>query len=233
MEWGRSMSKTGGLKLTIIGLGALLYNNWLLGNWLNPNLFKNNGSVSEFSVHSQPHALVFRSLDIISGLLIVIIARMFANQLWRSKHEKIILLATTILGLANIMDALRALPCSETLSNKCVIPVSISLSHYQVPAHGYSSTAIALCYFLLPLMGLIYALKRRLWFISTISFLAVADALASFVSALINYIHSRSLSVYTSGAGQEVEMIILAIWLAAFYVSVVRDKARPQTAGKE
>lgn len=209
------------VRLSVIA-AALTYNNWFLGPWLNPILFSKSGSISEYSVAGQPHYLVFRLLDILSGLLLTVIAVLFINTLAKSRVGKLILVTTFILGVANIADALAALPCSETLNNHCVIPVSISLSHYQVPAHGYSSTLIALCYFLLPLAGVMYGLGRRSQFILITSSLVVADALASFVSAIINYIHNHSLSVRTSGTGQEVGMIILAVWLIGFYLYIQR-----------
>jgi hypothetical protein len=212
------------LSVVAICLAAITYNNWSLGAWLNPTLFKDNGSVSEFSVHSQPHFLIFRLLDITSGLLLIAGAGLFAKWFRLSRAGQAVLALTAILGVANIVDALTTLPCSETLSRQCLVPVTISLSHYQVPAHGYSSTVIALCYLLLPLAGLAYGLKRKLWFISALSFLVVADAVTSFVLALANYIHDRSLTVRTSGAGQEVEMMILGIWLIGFYIYLLRYK---------
>ena len=207
-------------------VGALAYNNWLLGHWLNPAMFKANGSVSEFSVSSQPHYWVFRLLDIISGMLLVAAAWLFINHFGPSRAGRWLLILTAILGLANIADAISTLPCSETLSRRCQVPVSLSLSHYQVPAHGYSSTVIAFCYFFLPLAGLLWAGRQRLWPVVAISAVVLADALTSLGLAIANYLNSHSLSVRTSGAGQEIEMSLLAVWLIVSYLYAARLPAK-------
>lgn len=209
-------------------LAAVTYNNWVLGRWLNPILFKANGSVSEFSVHGQPHYWLFRLLDITSGLLLVFAALLFVNRLGGSGFGRLVLTFMVLLGAANVADALSTLPCSETLSAQCNIPVSLSLSHYQVPAHGYSSTIIALCYLLLPLAGLGWSLRRQLWPATLISAVTVVDALVSLGLALANYANSRTLSVRTSGAGQEIQMVILGFWLVVFYFLVWQVQTNPK-----
>src|SRR5579862_3043493 len=154
-------------------LAGLTYNNWLLGVWLNPDLVKANGSISEYSAISQPHHLVFKGLDVISGLLLVGLAYAWRAKLWSSRSGRAIVIGTAVLGVANIFDALASLPCSETLDKNCYVPVSISPSHFQVPAHGYSSTVIAICYLVLPLAGLIFAYHRRLKVMALVSLITV------------------------------------------------------------
>jgi hypothetical protein len=223
MKWtlGR-LQRNQWIKYSVVALTALTYNNWLLGTWLNPLLFNHNGSVSELSVSAQPHSLVFRLLDVVAGLLLVATAVLFIRQLQESKTGKFILIVTALMGVANIADAINTLPCSETLSQACQVPVSISLSHFQVPAHGYSSSVIAVCYLLLPLGGLFLAYRKRFWPLTVLSLLMVAESLASLGSALANYARHHGVTVQTSGRGQEWEMIVLAAWLIGFYFYIQR-----------
>lgn len=205
-------------KALIAVLAGLVFNNWVLGPWLNPVLFKVDGSISEFSISNQPHYWVFRSLDMVAGAALILLAYVSIGELGKSRLGKFILIVTAVLGISNIADAIFTLSCSETLSTSCSIPVKVSLSHYQVPAHAYSSVSIALCYFLLPLGGLIYGLRSRVRPIVIISSVALGSAVYSFGSALGNYIRVHSLTVRASGDGQGVEMIIVSLWLLVFYI---------------
>ncbi|HET9721410.1 MAG TPA: DUF998 domain-containing protein [Candidatus Saccharimonadales bacterium] len=194
-------------------LAGLCFNNWVLGLFLNPSLYQHNGSVSEFSAVSQPDHWIFRSLDISAGVLMVILT---AAIFWFVKNHisgKTMAALLAILGVSNIFDAIFTLPCSETLSQRCVIPVNLSLTHYQMPVHGYSSIIIAICYLLVPLAGLIYANRRNLRFLRAASWLAILVAIADFVLASLQYISSQSFSVRTSGFGQEVHMLVFAAWI--------------------
>jgi len=197
-------------------LAGLTFNNWLLGPFLNARLFGADGSISEFSVRGQPDFWVFRGLDIAAGLLLIGLAYLLKDALKGRRYGQLLLIATAALGLANVADALAPLSCSETLDGACKI--AVRLSHgYSVPAHAYSSVAVAICYFLLPLSGLLFGRAIKSRFLTLSSGLLVILALYSFVSAVVNYIRISSLTVRTSGAGQEVQMLLLGLWLAAFY----------------
>jgi len=213
----------------IIGLGglaALGFNNWLLGPWLNQYLFSHNGSVSELSALTQPHHNVFRLLDVLSGVLFVVLARLLSKlPASTSRWRQTMLYGLIILGLANILDAGLPLKCSETLDRGCTIPVSLSPSHLQLPSHAYSSVTIAVCYFVLPLAGFFFAFARKFRFLGILSTLAILVALFSFISAVTGYLSQHSLSVRTSGAGQEIQMLVIGAWLVAWCWSASRPSS--------
>jgi len=213
------------LKYSVVSTAVLAFNNWVLGRWLNPVLFNHNGAVSEFSVPTQPHSLVFRMLDIAAGLLLVATAALFIHDLKNSKIGKSILIITAVLGVANAADAIDTLRCSETLSRACQIPVSLSPAHFQVPAHGYSSSIIAVCYFLLPLAGLLLIYKKRFWPGIILSLLVVVESLVSLGSALANYVRLHNITVQASGSGQEWEMLIFTLWILGFYAYIQRSES--------
>lgn len=207
-------------------LAALTFNNWVLGPMLNKTLFDKNGSVSEFSALNQPYYWVFRSLDILSGLLMIILAialKQFIDG--RAKTGRVLIGGLFLLGVSNAIDALLPLSCSETLSSACKVPVSISLSHFQVPPHAYSSVLIAICYLVLPIAGLLYALGRKINLLIIISTVSILIALYSLLSAILQYESQNSLSVRTSGLGQEVQMAFLGLWLISLALAAYSGKS--------
>jgi len=214
------------IKNAALGIGlsiatVVTYNNWILGPYLNHELFAKDGSVSEFSALTQPHYWVFRSLDILAGALLVVLAYVFAKRMPVINKARNILIGTTaVLGLANIIDAIFVLPCSETLNSACSIPVNISFAHFEMPNHGYSSVVIAITYLVLPIAGLIYAAQRKLWLFMLFSAINVFFALESLLSALIQYQADHGFSVRASGVSQEMQMLALAAWFICWGVSL-------------
>lgn len=202
--------------LTVVGLlAAITYNNWLLGPFLNPVLWRHNGSVSEYSVASQPAHFLFRSFDIIAGILLIYLGLRLFRLLIDRPLGRLSAVLLAVLGFANIMDAAFVLPCSQTLSSACDVPLSLSFHNFQLPAHAYSSSLIGICYFLAPLAVLIYSLKAKLNNLAAISTVILLDSLYALVSALAEYQRNGGPTTKTTGAGQEIEMLLLGIWLAA------------------
>ena len=209
--------------ITLAAAALLTYNNWLLGPYLNRELFLRNGSVSEFSAITQPHHWIFRGLDILSGALLILFSFYLARRITRASiGGKVLIFGSAILGAANIFDALFALRCSETLNAGCSIGVSLSPSHFQMPAHGYSSVIIACCYLLLPLAGFLYGVAKQHKVLIFFSAVAAAMALESLLSAIFQYLSLQSLTVHTSGTGQEIQMLALAVWYVCLAFSLRR-----------
>lgn len=204
-------------------IGALSLNNWLLGISLNHELYSQNGSISEFSAAGQPHAWAFRLLDIIAGLTLLGIAFLLSRLPKKTFADKILMLSIAGLGVSSILDALFVLSCSDTLDSACHIPISLSISNYQMPAHAYSSVAEAIFYFALPLGGFLYAraYKHKILFWS--SGLLVIVAVWSFISALAQYVSEGGVSVKASGSGQEAQVLLLGIWVVVLGFCLARN----------
>ena len=197
----------------IAGLAAVTYNNWLLGPLLNHNLFAHNGSVSEYSVSSQPSHWWFQSLDIVSGILLMAVGYKLIQGLKANRAGRFLAIGLVVLGIANIWDALFSLPCSETLSRSCSIPVSLNPSNIQLPGHAYSSVVIGVCYLLLPAAALVYGWRHKLKAVLVLSFLLVSSSLISLASAIHEYAHAGALTTKTTGGGQEIQMLLVGAWL--------------------
>lgn len=192
-------------------ISAACFNNWALGFLLNPTLLRAGGSISELSSSDQSHFAVFRTLDILAGLMLVSMAIWWQRSQSRQGHD-LIFWGALILGVANTADALLPLNCSETLNPSCSMPISLSLHHIALPGHAYSSTAIGLGYFLLPLGGWLYARRYNLRTFLLASQLVLALNLLFFASILHEYA-TVGITVKASGWLQAIQMLAVGTWL--------------------
>ena len=200
-------------KLFILAcVAALCFNNWLLGFVLNPDLIFKGGAVSELSAAGQPYLIIFRSLDIVSGILFIAIGTSVLIHYRNCRSSILLGLATITLGVSNTVDALKNLPCSETLTKACAIPVDVSNSHFTIPQHGYSSVAVALCYLLLPLAGLFYGRRINSRRIMIISGVLLSLAACYIIASTSEYIITKSFTEKAKGPSQEIQMLLLGIW---------------------
>ncbi len=210
-------------------LGATLtFNNWLLAVVLNRTLFLRGGAVSELSALGQPYAVVFRSLDIISGLLFITAAALLLQYqvLRRLKTYYALIGLTAVFGVANTIDALIPLRCSVTLAASCETPVHISLSHFTIPSHGYSSVIIALCYLALPVVGYLFAHRAKMAAFKAVSLALIAIAGVSFVAVSADYLFLHTLSERAWGPSQELQMLAFSLWFIAWYAAQLPVQTR-------
>ncbi len=208
----------------IILLGATAtFNNWFLGILLNGPLFLKGGAVSEFSASGQPYALVFRSLDIMSGLLFIAAALLLLQyQIARQRLSHLVLIGlTAVFGAANMVDALIPLRCSVTRAMSCDTPVHLSLAHFTMPSHGYSSVVIALCYLVLPLAGYVLAHRVHLIAFKTVSLALLMIAAVSLVAAGSEYLFSHTFSERAWGPSQELQMLAFSLWFITWYKAIL------------
>jgi hypothetical protein len=140
-----------------------------------------------------------------------------------SRSGRFLAVGIGVLGAANIFDAIFSLPCSETLSPSCSIPINLSPAHLQLPQHALSSVVIGVCYLLLPVAALVYALRRRLNTMAGLSTLLIVNSLWSLVSAVAEYIRAGAPTTKTSGGGQEVQMLVVGVWLTVCLLAVQKS----------
>jgi len=217
--------------MSVAILAVICFNNWFLGIILNPKLLFGNGAVSEFSSPSEPYALAFRTLDIVAGFLFLICALLLAGVIYKAATtaQRLFLILTAILGVANIVDALFPLRCSQASSAACIIPLNLSLAHFQLPSHAYSSIIIAISYFLLPLCGWFYAHNHPKTFgLMTLNAAALLAALLAVGSVLLHYLRTGSYSMRGTGISQEVQMLILGIWFILYCMTLLKIKNTKQ-----
>ena len=138
----RSLSKSA-WSLTILAvLAGLLYDSWPLGYWLNP-LVARAGLASELEAIHQPFNWLFVSGDVVSSVLVILIA----VWLWRYKTgnrllARLALGSTIVYALLTIADALLPMRCDPSVS-QCP---SFRVDHLLL-LHGICSIAAAVFLF--------------------------------------------------------------------------------------
>ena len=199
-------------KALLFWLAASTFNNWVLGILLNHRLWLAGGSVSEFSATTQPFHWVFRSLDIISGILFVVIAWVVSKWIARSGWHYLLVASTLILGIGNIVDALLPLPCSGTLDNACSAPVRLNIHRVSLPDHVFSSVLIGFCYILIPLACYFYFQNRRSKHLRLIGLVAMCVTVLFFALLAAESLIENGLIEHLAGYSQELQMLVLG-WL--------------------
>ncbi len=214
------------LALWTLLLAVLTFNNWCLAIFFNRRLLLKGGAVSELSALNEPHALLFRVLDVLSGLLFVVAALLVLHHLagFKTALHRVLVGATILFGVANSLDALLPLHCSETMNVNCTLIVHLSLLHPSIPSHGYSSGLIALSYLLLPLIGFGLAHKYRLAPLRLISLLVLTIAVLSLLSFVADFVVSHSWSVQALGPSQELQMVAFGLWFIALYSALLSSR---------
>lgn len=110
-------------------LGLLLDSNWLyLAPFLNLSNVTQGAFISELSANGQPYALLFRSLDIAAGL-VWIIAAFYWVRIKKSALSRLFSLILVTLGLADVIDSILPLDCSETINMACRTATGFTLDH--------------------------------------------------------------------------------------------------------
>lgn len=125
-------------------VAAFLYSSWPLGYYLNPSVSA-HGLASELAARGQPYNWLFMALDVISGLLVVVVAWL----IWRS-HKKLpvwwlkpVLAGFALFGVFTAFDALLPMHCTPSL-RQCP-----SLGHdHLLILHGVASISAAVFLFL-------------------------------------------------------------------------------------
>ena len=118
-------------------VGLLLDSNWLyLAPFLNLSNVTQGAFISELSATGQPYALLFRSLDIAAGIA-WILAALYWVRIKKSAISRLFSLVLLTLGLADVIDSILPLDCSETINTACRTATSFTLDHN---VHLYESS---------------------------------------------------------------------------------------------
>lgn len=99
------------------------YSSWVLAFLLHTSLDPIRAWVSELGAAGQPHHLVYRFADRISGGLFVLAGMLLvmASRRWRPSRQWKTLGGLTVLGGANLLvEAFNALPCAPSLDQTCL-----------------------------------------------------------------------------------------------------------------
>lgn len=135
-------------------VGIILYNNWLIGIFVNWPATKVGATTSELSVSGQPCFMVFRLLDVVAGIFLILGAIAITN-LAQKRWQKLTMFWVLIaFALSMIFDVIAPLDCSSALSQICAQKEQLGLVSWLDIAHMIESPIFYALLLLLPFIFL-------------------------------------------------------------------------------
>ncbi|MGW6569873.1 DUF998 domain-containing protein [Streptomyces sp. NPDC054975] len=212
-------------------LGALAYSAWVLEVVLRTGLDPVRTYVSELAAADQPFGGFFRASDLTAGLLVLAAA---VTALWRTRRgatrpHRLVLLgwgALALFGAATAADSRLPLSCAPTDDPACAAREAAGLVPATHTAHAVSSS-LAVAAALAAMLALTLAARRhRLWRpLARTGPVLVALELAATVWTLAGVAaFEAGRSTWALGAGQRLQVLLVAVWLAVLAVSMARER---------
>lgn len=100
-------------------VGALTYSSFLLGPAVHSKLSATTSFPSELEASGQPYADFFRLTDIVSGLLIMMVAWVLYRLLPRERSLSQGCLLIAVMGAASVCDGATTMGCAPSLNAAC------------------------------------------------------------------------------------------------------------------
>jgi hypothetical protein len=211
------------LILTIIGL--FCFNNWTLG-FVIKGTAGIGKTISELSIPAAPHSWIFRGLDIIAGLLLLVVSWQWPQHVgnpWAKRLLRIGLLAITV---GTIVDAALPIHCIINGDGECVGRRTLDLLD---ALHLFESTFIAVLIFLAPI-GVLLDTKElgRIKFVRQASYALVGIMVIWGIETFILGL----LDAGGEGYMQRVFMVFVSVWLlfcsaAVYHFTPTRPPLQP------
>ncbi|MFJ8935688.1 DUF998 domain-containing protein [Streptomyces sp. NPDC102365] len=199
----------------LLALAALTYSAWTLEALLPTSLPPATTYVSELAATDQPYSTLFRTTDLLAGVLVCAAAVTLSARRTPPTARAALLL----FGAATAVDSRLPLSCTPTTDQVCAARESASLVPWTHSAHTVSST-VALCGILVAMA----TLARRAPALLALELAATVWTLAA-IAAL-----EAGHDGWGAGIAQRLQVGVIAIWLGALAVSLLRAPAPPPDA---
>lgn len=208
-------------------LGALAYTAWVLEVVVRTGLDPVRTYVSELAAADQPLGGLFRATDLAAGLLVL--AGALAALLLPGRRPWTVTgwLALALFGAATALDSRLPLSCAPTADPECAARETAGLVPVTHTAHTVSS-GLAMAGALAAVIALTIAARRYgIWRpLARTGPLLVALELAATVWTLAAVAaFEAGRGVFSLGAGQRLQVLLVAVWLGVLAVSVARERA--------
>jgi hypothetical protein len=206
-------------KLTFFAiLAGIIYDSWPLGYWLNP-IVARKGLASELEAIHQPFNWVFVGGDIVSSIIIAVVAYILWTKTKNHKDKKIFsisLLNVGIFSALTIADALTPMHCDPSIQ-----ACPNFLHDHLLLLHGVYSIGASLALFVS--VFVVWLLDRRSRLMNAIMIGYVLFSLFSL------------LSLFTPGQNnwaQHYYITLCSVWLAALPYAILRTTRRKRSVRK-
>jgi Protein of unknown function (DUF998) len=199
-----------------LGAAAVSYSTWVLGPVLNPAIDASATVASELAATDQPWSWVFRSGDVMTGVLalaagvfLAIPARGWARVAW---------IGAAIFGLSTILDAgLTPLSCAPSVDPGCTVLGSGGLSAEIGEPHSFTSS-FAVAGAMASLVALTLRLRRPAPRFALVGAALAALAIATSLVTLTQIISESD----TEGLWQRGQLAGISAWLVYAAVAAGR-----------
>ncbi|MER7580895.1 DUF998 domain-containing protein [Kitasatospora sp. NPDC097691] len=226
-------------------LSAVAYTAWVLEVVLSTGLDPVQAYISELAAEDQPLGGLFRATDLAAGLCLLAAAgTALASGLARgtvdgeeagrargSRRRRWALVgwsALAVFGAATVADSRLPLSCSPTSDEMCAARETAGLVPATHTAHAVTSS-LAMLGALTALVSLTVAARRYGWWppVRRIGpWLLGAELLATGWSLAAIAAFQAGRGTWALGAGQRLQVLLVALWLAVLAVGVARSARR-------
>ncbi|WAU80041.1 DUF998 domain-containing protein [Streptomyces sp. Qhu-G9] len=212
----------------LLALGALAYTAWTLEVVLPTGLSPAHAYVSELAAADQPYGTLFRTTDLVAGVLVAAGGLLALRVLPRGGPGALVgRVALVLFGTATAVDSRLPLSCTPTADPVCAAQERTGLVPWAHSAHTVSST-VALCGILVAMVALTPPARRRapgspparsgpglvvLELAATVWTLAAIAALET------------GHEGWGIGLAQRLQVGVVAIWLGVLALSLLRAPA--------
>ncbi|MGW0120703.1 DUF998 domain-containing protein [Streptomyces sp. NPDC003327] len=225
----------------LLALGALAYTAWVLEVVVRTGLDPVRTYVSELAAVDQPLGGLFRATDLVAGLLVL--AGATAGLLATRRRPRTSgaeqpptggrlltagWLALALFGAATAVDSRLPLSCAPTADPECAARETAGLVPATHTAHAVSS-GLAMTGALAAMVLLTLAARRhRLWhpLARTGPVLVALELAATAWTLAAVAAFEAGKGTWSLGAGQRLQVLLVAVWLAVLARSLARSLAR-------
>ncbi|KQX13050.1 hypothetical protein ASC82_10595 [Streptomyces sp. Root431] len=213
----------------LLALGALAYTAWLLEVLVRTGLDPVRTYVSELAAADQPLGGLFRATDLAAGLLVL--AGALAGLAATRRHGPWALggwIALAVFGAATVADSRLPLSCAPTADPECAARETAGLVPATHLAHAVSSS-LAMTGALAAMIALTVAARRYgHWrpLARTGPALVVLELAATAWTLAAVAAFEAGKGTWSLGAGQRLQVLLVAMWLAVLAGSLPRRRAR-------
>ncbi|WP_107115212.1 MULTISPECIES: DUF998 domain-containing protein [Streptomyces] len=199
----------------LLVLGALTYSAWLAELPLHTGLDPVQSYVSELAATDQPLGTVFRTTDLVAGVLLLAAALLALTAVERRFWAVAGWAALAVFGAATAADSRLPLSCAPTVDAACVAREDAGLVPATHTAHAVSST-LAMAGAVTAVVALTVAARRYGWWpllarTGPLLVPLVLAATAWTLAAVAAFEAERGH--WALGAGQRLQLLLLAVWL--------------------
>lgn len=219
----------GRFRAVLVALGALAYSVWLLELPLATGLDPVQSYVSELAATDQPLGALFRTADLVAGLLLLAAAlpalvaarrRFWAAAGWA---------ALALFGAATAADSRLPLSCAPTADTACQAREDAGLVPFTHAAHAVSS-GLAMAGAVTAVVALTVAARRYGWWpplARTGPVLVVLELAATAWTLVAVAAFEAGRGHWALGAGQRAQLLLVAVWLLLLAWSLRAARTAP------